>query len=95
EEGIHSDPTRVLSYIIVGVGFLGGGAILHSRRHIRGLTTAAAIWVGAAVGSAAGLGQLALAGIVTLIAFLTLETIPHRMQRRRFSTLPDVPMRPQ
>src|SRR5690606_18182350 len=43
-DGIVSDPTRVLAYIISGVGFLGAGAILHSKRTVKGLTTASSIW---------------------------------------------------
>lgn len=51
------DSTRVLSYIISGIGFLGAGAILHSKKAVIGLTTAAAIWVAAAIGAACGLGK--------------------------------------
>jgi len=49
-EVIRTDPTRVLAYIISGVGFLGAGAILHSKKTVKGLTTAASIWVVAAIG---------------------------------------------
>lgn len=51
------DSTRVLSYIISGIGFLGAGAILHSKKSVKGLTTAAAIWVAAAIGAACGLAK--------------------------------------
>src|SRR5439155_25077866 len=50
------DPTRVASQIVVGVGFLGGGAILKGDGKVRGLTTAASLWVTAAVGLACALG---------------------------------------
>lgn len=69
---IRVDPTRVLSYIISGVGFLGAGAILHSKRTVKGLTTAASIWVSAAVGAACGVGQFMIAFLLFAIAFLTL-----------------------
>lgn len=69
---IRVDPTRVLSYIISGVGFLGAGAILHSKRTVKGITTAASIWVSAAVGAACGVGQFMIAFLLFAIAFVTL-----------------------
>jgi len=71
-EIIRADPTRVLSYIISGVGFLGAGAILHSKRSIKGLTTAASIWVTAGVGAACGLGQYSIGFLLFSIAFIAL-----------------------
>lgn len=65
---IRTDSTRVLSYIITGVGFLGAGAILHSKKSVRGLTTAAAIWAVAALGAACGVGSYAIA--LVLFAFV-------------------------
>lgn len=69
---IRVDPTRVLSYIISGVGFLGAGAILHSKRTVKGITTAASIWVSAAVGAACGVGQFMIAFLLFAISFITL-----------------------
>ncbi|MAO21531.1 MAG: hypothetical protein CMJ35_00650 [Phycisphaerae bacterium] len=69
---IRVDPTRVLSYIISGVGFLGAGAILHSKRTVKGITTAASIWVAAAVGAACGVGQYLIGFLLFSIAFITL-----------------------
>ena len=66
------DPTRIASYVAAGVGFLGGGAILKRTDRVRGLTTAASLWVVAAVGLAAGLGFWAGAMIATGIAMLVL-----------------------
>jgi putative Mg2+ transporter-C (MgtC) family protein len=71
---IRADPTRVLSYIISGVGFLGAGAILHSKKTIIGLTTAASIWVVAAIGAACGVGEFMIAFFLFAIAFVTLWT---------------------
>lgn len=71
---VRTDPTRVLAYIISGVGFLGAGAILHSKKSIRGLTTAAAIWAVAAVGAACGVGSLDIAGILFAFVVLTMWT---------------------
>ncbi len=69
---IRADPTRVLSYIISGVGFLGAGAILHSKRSVKGLTTAASIWTVAAIGAACGVGEFMIAFFLFAIAFITL-----------------------
>ncbi|RNC82678.1 MAG: MgtC/SapB family protein [Phycisphaera sp.] len=73
-DGLQLDPTRVLAYIISGVGFLGAGAILHSKRGISGLTTAAAIWASAGIGAACGLGLfkivIALFGVVFCVLWL-------------------------
>src|SRR5258708_7055630 len=57
---IQLDPTRIASYIIAGIGFLGGGVIFfqQGKDRVRGLTTAAAIWVIAAIGMACGAGLL-------------------------------------
>lgn len=72
--GTVSDPTRVLSYIISGVGFLGAGAILHSKKSVRGLTTASSVWCTAAVGAACGMGQYFVAAVVSAIVLVTLWT---------------------
>lgn len=72
ESIIRADPTRVLSYIISGVGFLGAGAILHSKKSVKGLTTAASIWVVAGIGAACGLGEYTIAIVVFLIGFVFL-----------------------
>ncbi len=73
-QGLQLDPTRVLSYIITGVGFLGAGAILQTKRGITGMTTAASIWASAGVGAACGLGlyviAFALFGVVFAMLWL-------------------------
>jgi len=69
---IRLDPTRVLAYVISGVGFLGAGAILHSKRTVSGLTTASSVWCTAAVGSACGLGEYTVALLAFLIVFFTM-----------------------
>jgi putative Mg2+ transporter-C (MgtC) family protein len=70
--GVRVDVTRVVSQIVVGIGFLGGGVIIKSGASVRGLTTAASLWITAAVGSAVGIGMPALAAIVTAIVMITL-----------------------
>jgi putative Mg2+ transporter-C (MgtC) family protein len=59
------DPSRVAAQIVSGLGFIGGGIIFVKRDSVRGLTTAASIWLTAAVGAAAGAGLLVLAALAT------------------------------
>jgi putative Mg2+ transporter-C (MgtC) family protein len=66
---VQIDVSRIASQIVVGVGFLGGGAILKDGLGVRGLTTAASLWVTAAIGTAVGLGSWIVACVTTL-AFL-------------------------
>jgi putative Mg2+ transporter-C (MgtC) family protein len=54
--GSTTDPTRIAAQIVTGVGFLGAGAILRQGSEVHGLTTAASIWVAAAIGMAVGFG---------------------------------------
>jgi putative Mg2+ transporter-C (MgtC) family protein len=69
---VSFDPSRVAAQIVTGVGFLGGGLIFVRRDAVRGLTTAASVWVTAAVGSAAGAGLPVLAAVTTGMYFLVL-----------------------
>ena len=73
-----SDNSRVLQGIIAGVGFLGAGTILKgdTENQVTGLTTAAGIWLTAAIGVAAGLGQEATAVLTTVLALIVLWAIP-------------------
>ena len=75
------DPSRMAAQVVSGVGFLGAGLIFVSRGAVRGLTTAASIWVTAAVGSAAGAGLLVLAALTTGIYFVVTLLLP--VVRRR------------
>jgi putative Mg2+ transporter-C (MgtC) family protein len=69
------DPTRVAAQVVTGIGFLGGGAILREGMSIRGLTTAASLWVAAALGLAIGL-RAYLAGVAaTVLAVIVLAAI--------------------
>jgi len=61
------DPARVAAQVVTGIGFLGAGAIIRDKASIRGLTTAACLWVAAALGMAAGAGMYATATTVTAI----------------------------
>lgn len=69
--------SRIIQGLAAGIGFIGAGAILklHESREIEGLTTAAGIWMTAAVGVATGLGRLGLAIVSTLLAWIILSAI--------------------
>jgi putative Mg2+ transporter-C (MgtC) family protein len=82
--GDNTDPTRIAAQIVTGIGFLGGGVILHHGGNVRGLTTAASLWTVAAIGMASGaalyivaIGGTGLA-IVALELFQRLETALRR-----------------
>lgn len=70
------DPGRIMGPIITGIGFLGAGTIIQARGSVRGLTSAATIWVVAGVGMAAGLGLFYLALTTSLLVLLILITLP-------------------
>lgn len=77
--GIGADEvTRVMQGIVSGIGFLGAGAILKLDREerISGLTTAAGVWMTAAIGMAAGMGQEMVALITTVVALLVVGVLP-------------------
>jgi putative Mg2+ transporter-C (MgtC) family protein len=76
---------RVAANVLTGLGFLGGGVILHQRGAVRGLTTAALIWVNGALGAAAGLGLFALAGagaVASLVAMRALGALERHFATR-------------
>jgi putative Mg2+ transporter-C (MgtC) family protein len=68
-----SDPARIAAAVIVGMGFLGAGTILKTEGRIVGLTTAASLWITAAVGVAVGAGYYALAVVTTVLTYLSLK----------------------
>ena len=70
------DPARVAAQIVTGIGFIGAGAILHVRRSVQGLTTAASLWVTAAIGLAVGVGMLAMSAATAVLVFLLLRFGP-------------------
>lgn len=69
-------PDRIAAQIVTGIGFLGAGAIMRSGRTVHGLTTAATIWVNAAIGVAAGAGEMAIAVGATMITLIVLVVVP-------------------
>lgn len=90
--GMSSDGlSRVIQGIVTGIGFLGAGAILKldESRDIKGLTTAASIWISAAIGVAVGLGGLGLALLATILTMLVLAILGSI--ELRFSKKDDTP----
>jgi putative Mg2+ transporter-C (MgtC) family protein len=75
--------SRVIQGIVTGVGFLGAGAIIkqHAEQNVQGLTTAAGVWMTAAIGVACGLGREATAVISTVLALAVLTLVPHLFGR--------------
>jgi putative Mg2+ transporter-C (MgtC) family protein len=69
---VRTDPTRIAAQIVTGIGFLGAGAIIREGLSIRGLTTAATLWVVAAVGMACGAGWYGAALVTTLFMIFAL-----------------------
>lgn len=88
DPGLHADATsRVIQGMIAGIGFIGGGVILHKDgRNVKGLTTAATIWVAAALGVSCGIGrwQIAVAAVAVALIVLVvgrgIESALHRHQ---------------
>ena len=82
---IRADPTRIAAQIVTGIGFLGAGAIIRDGLSVRGLTTAATLWVVAAVGMACGAGYYwpaVAATVLTIITLGPLRVVAHRTVER-------------
>jgi putative Mg2+ transporter-C (MgtC) family protein len=85
EEGLVFDPTRIAAQVVTGIGFLGAGAIIRQGLSVRGLTTAATLWVVAAIGMATGAGYYAAAAITTVLVLFSLwplRVAAHRVSGR-------------
>ncbi|MGE0008853.1 MAG: MgtC/SapB family protein [Parvibaculaceae bacterium] len=80
------DPLRVIEAITVGVSFLAAGTIVQRGRNVQGITTGAGLWLAGALGLACGLAEYVIAGIVLVLAMITLTVIgwiEARWERRR------------
>lgn len=71
--GPNLDPTRIIHGVITGVGFLGAGSIMRTEGYVHGLTTAASVWMVAAIGVAVGVHAYPLAIIGTVLGLIVLE----------------------
>ncbi len=87
----NADPARIAAQVVSGIGFLGAGTILREGANIRGLTTAASLWVIAAIGLAAGAGLYGAAVGVAFISLLTLVVLSRLeavlISRRSYSVI--------
>jgi len=84
-EGLVFDPTRIAAQVVTGIGFLGAGAIIRQGLSVKGLTTAATLWVVAAIGMAAGVGYYEAAFVTTalvLVSLWPLRIVAYRMSGR-------------
>jgi putative Mg2+ transporter-C (MgtC) family protein len=82
---VRADPTRIAAQIVTGIGFLGAGAIIRQGLSVRGLTTAATLWVVAAIGLAVGAGYYSGALITTAVVLFSLYPLriaAYRVLRR-------------
>jgi putative Mg2+ transporter-C (MgtC) family protein len=80
------DPARIAAGVITGIGFLGAGTIIRSAQEVRGLTTAASVWISAAIGLAVGCGFFSGAFITTVMAVITLyllKPLEKKLDERR------------
>ncbi len=69
------DPSRIASCVVTGIGFIGAGTIFQSGNNVRGLTTAASIWVCAAIGLAVGAGLYSIATATTVLALIVIQLL--------------------
>lgn len=83
---VSSDPNRIAANIVTGIGFIGAGAILRDGMRVAGLTTAATIWLTAAIGMAFGAGAFLFGALITLLSLVVLWLFPafeHAVDRIR------------
>jgi putative Mg2+ transporter-C (MgtC) family protein len=78
-----ADPTRIAAQVVTGIGFIGAGCIIQAGNQVRGLTTAATIWVVASIGIVAGAGYPVLAMVASMLVLLTLAAL-RQVEKRLF-----------
>lgn len=82
------DPSRIASQVVTGIGFIGAGTIIFQKNMVKGLTTAAGLWVSSAIGLTCGSGLFLLSVAATLLALICLEGVfwlTHRLGKRAIS----------
>ncbi|WP_305093073.1 MgtC/SapB family protein [Prescottella sp. R16] len=93
EGTVNLDPSRIAAQIVSGIGFIGAGIIFVRQDAVRGLTTAAGIWISAAVGAACGAGLPVLAAVVTVFYFVVVYVYPRILRLVPGSRLRREPIR--
>lgn len=79
----NGDTARIAAQIVTGIGFLGAGIIMKKEDHIKGLTTAAGLWVSAAIGMGVGAGYFLLSTIATILVLLVLALDDNKIVKRK------------
>lgn len=92
---VKLDPSRMAAQIVSGIGFVGAGLVFVRRNRVRGLTTAASIWLVAAIGSSAGAGLIVPAVFVTLVHFFVVLGYPYIVRRTRLGSIREHTVRVQ
>ena len=93
---MNRDPARIAAQVVTGIGFIGGGAVLRHGATVKGLTTAASLWMMASIGMLCGVGHYYLAVVATLFSFLVLFTIGalehsfFKKHLKKYTHMPDV-----
>jgi len=72
-ETLNFDASRIAAGVVTGIGFIGAGSIIASRGHVRGITTAASLWLVAAIGLVVGMGGYIIAFIASVFSFVLLR----------------------
>ncbi len=85
--GQGNDPMRMAAQVITGIGFLGAGTIMREGSRVKGLTTAATLWVCAAIGLSIGAGLYLLGGLSTLVVMLTLTVLNRIDQKSKWNVI--------
>ena len=86
------DPSRIAAQVVSGIGFIGAGTIIFQKNAVRGLTTAAGVWVTAAIGLACGSGMYLLSVTATVLVLLGLEAFNyflHRFDKKKSHEAPE------
>jgi putative Mg2+ transporter-C (MgtC) family protein len=91
QAGVSVDPSRIAAQVVSGIGFIGGGLIFVRRDIVRGLTTAATVWVAAAVGMAAGAG-LPLLAVGTTVGHFVISVGFPPLARALYHRRPEIPV---
>ena len=81
ELNVRLDPSRIAAQVVSGIGFIGAGTIIFQKHVVRGLTTAAGLWVTSAIGMTCGAGLYSLAVASTVMVLICLETLNLIMQK--------------
>ena len=87
----NRNPGQIAAAVVGGIGFIGAGVIMHRGATVQGVTTAATLWVAAGVGVAVGLGQYAVAGVLTagtLVVQFVMRSVERLILHLRHATLP-------